>query len=471
MRIIGISCINYNRAIGYKNKLIYTIKTDMDFFRQTTLFTANKNKKNAVLMGSKTYLSIADKYRPLENRLNLIITNNNYSEINHIDNYLFSNVEDALDFSLANNNIESLYIIGGELIYNYFYKKKLYSKILLNEIKYPKTNIGDKYFPKICENNYLKSTKTTVKDGQFVYDVNEYINIIPYTHKIRDTDENQYLLQLKNVLETGELRETRNSKTISKFGIHMEFDISNKFPLLTTKKIFWKGIVEELIWFINGDTDSKNLEKRGVNIWKGNSSTEFLNKLNLDYNEGTCGPVYGFQWRHFNADYQSSDTDYKNKGIDQLLNCINLIKTDPYSRRIFMTAWNPCQLDKMVLPPCHVSYQFYVTNDNKLDCIMYQRSGDMFLGIPFNIASTALLTNIIAKMTDYKPGKIKITIGDAHIYSEHIPQVNQQLNRIPYPLPELKIETKYINIEDYKSSDFLLKYYNPHDTIKATMVI
>jgi thymidylate synthase len=283
-------------------------------------------------------------------------------------------------------------------------------------------------------------------------------------------NEQVYLDAINNVLKNGTYRKTRNSNTISLFGLKLDFDISTNFPLLTTKKMYWKGIVEELLWFIKGDTNSKNLEEKNVMIWKGNSNKDFLNKNNLShYEEGDCGPIYGFQWRHFNAKYNGCNNNYNNLGIDQLQNCINLIINDPMSRRIFMTAWNPCQLDEMCLPPCHISYQFYVSN-NKLSCILYQRSGDMFLGIPFNIASVSLLVYIIASITNTIPDKVSLIIGDAHIYEEHIEQVKIQLERKPYDLPKLNIKNKYTNINDFTYNDFEILNYLYHPSIKANMI-
>ena len=280
-------------------------------------------------------------------------------------------------------------------------------------------------------------------------------------------NEKQYLFLLNDVFNNGDIRKTRNSITRSLFGRNLTFDISKQFPLLTTKKMYWKGIVEELLWFLRGDTDSKNLENNKVNIWKGNSSEDFIKNRGLNYREGDCGPVYGFQWLHWNAEYRGCDADYDGKGINQLQYCIDLIKKDPTSRRILMTGWNPEQNDQMVLPPCHVSYQFYVHNGG-LSCMMYQRSSDLFLGLPFNIASTALLTNIIAKECNLKPDKITITIGDAHIYENHLEQVKIQLDRETMEFPKLSFSKKKMN--EYKYDDFELTDYEHHASIKATMV-
>lgn len=284
-----------------------------------------------------------------------------------------------------------------------------------------------------------------------------------------------YLDALEDILETGEERITRNSVTLSKFGISLDFDISSSFPLLTSKRIYWKGVLFELLWFINGNTNANILRNNKVHIWDANASRQFLDSRNLStYEEGDCGPIYGFQWRHWNAKYDGCNKDYTNKGIDQLNQCIELIKHDPTSRRIFMSAWNPEQLDEMCLPPCHISYQFYVSNNRELSCITYQRSGDMFLGIPFNIASTACLVYIIAHLTNCTPGKIILNIGDAHIYKSHIDPVKQQLrNRHKlYDLPQLNIKSRgQTKLEDYIYDDFEITNYICNPTIKTEIVV
>jgi len=290
--------------------------------------------------------------------------------------------------------------------------------------------------------------------------------------------ELEYLHSLQYILDNGELRKTRNANTLSVFNQNLTFDIHNKFPLLTTKRVYWKGVLGELLWFIKGDTNALHLSQQGIHIWDGNSCREYLDSRNLkDYQEGECGPIYGYQWRHFNAPYtkyKDRDINWKqiDKGFDQLQNIIDTIKSDPNSRRLFMSAWNPCQLNEMCLPPCHVSYQFYVSQGKYLSCSMTQRSGDMFLGVPFNIASTALLTYMIAHITNLEPYKVHINIGDAHIYEDHIEAVKEQISRKPNELPTLEIINKEItSIDDFKETDFVVTNYNCHPTIKAKMVI
>ncbi len=286
----------------------------------------------------------------------------------------------------------------------------------------------------------------------------------------------QYLDLLRYVLKNGKVRKNRTSiDTISTFGYQTTYDISEYFPLLTTKKVYFKGIITELIWFIKGDTNIKYLVDNKCNIWnewpyekfkksidsKGESLKDFVEKIKSS-NEfatkyGDLGPVYGKQWRNFN-------------GFDQLKWLINEIKTNPNSRRLIISAWNPNDVSKMALPPCHSLFQFYVDGD-KLSCQLYQRSADVFLGVPFNIASYSLLTYIIAKYTGLKPGKFVHTFGDLHIYINHIDQVNEQLKRTPKSLPKLKLINLPENIEDLTLDNFIIEDYDPYPIIKGKVAV
>ena len=299
-----------------------------------------------------------------------------------------------------------------------------------------------------------------------VLDNNKYRNNVYH-------EENQYLNLINDIIENNEVFEGRNGKTLAVFGSAMHFSLeNNKIPLLTTKKLAIKTCLKELLWFIKGDTNNKNLKNENVHIWDANSSRNFLDSRGLtNYNEDDCGPIYGFQWRHFNADYKDCNTNYQGSGIDQLNNIIDQLKNPETrnSRRLIMTAWNPCQIDKMALPPCHVLCQFNVTNNNKLSCSLYQRSGDVGLGVPFNIASYSFLTHLIGKHCDLEPYEFIYYLGNAHIYDNHIEELKIQISRTPYDFSILNILNKYENIEEYKVDDFSINTYKCHNNIKLLM--
>ncbi len=285
-------------------------------------------------------------------------------------------------------------------------------------------------------------------------------------------EEYQYLNLINDILYHGSLEEGRNGYTKFIFGAAMTFSLeNNNIPLLTTKKVAWKTCLKELLWFIHGDTNNELLNKQNVNIWNGNASQEYLETRNLNYKPGDLGPIYGHQWRHFNAEYKDCDTNYEGKGVDQLANIISILKNPSTrnSRRIIMTAWNPQQLDEMALPPCHVLCQFNVTNNDTLSCSLYQRSGDVGLGVPFNIASYSFLTHLIAKHCNLKPGQFIYFLGNAHIYDDHISSLESQTLRIPYTFPTLDIINVKKDINDYNIDDFKINNYSYHESIKMSM--
>ena len=287
-----------------------------------------------------------------------------------------------------------------------------------------------------------------------------------------NNDEHQYLQLISNILVNGDDFEGRNGNTKMIFGTQMRFQLSHHtLPLLTTKKLAWKTCLKELLWFICGSTNNKTLKEQNVHIWDTNGSKDFLNSRGLDYKEDDLGPVYGHQWRFFNASYVDCHSDYKGLGVDQLQNVIQMLKhpTEKYSRRIILSAWAPCHLDLMALPPCHILMHFHVNQQDELSCILYQRSGDVGLGIPFNIASYAYLTHLLAHHCDLKAKEFIHFIGNAHIYHDHIEPLKTQLNRTPYAFPSLKITNKYDNINDYKLEDFVVENYNSYDKITMQM--
>ncbi len=261
----------------------------------------------------------------------------------------------------------------------------------------------------------------------------------------------QYLQLMKHVLETGVKKEDRTGTgTLSVFGYQMRFDLSKGFPLVTTKKLHLKSIIHELLWFLKGETNIKYLKENGVRIWD-----EWADE------NGNLGPVYGAQWRSWNS---------ASEPIDQISRLVEQIKSNPDSRRHMVSAWNVGEIEKMALPPCHILFQFYVAN-GKLSCQLYQRSADIFLGVPFNIASYALFTMMIAQVCDLEPGDFVHTFGDAHLYSNHLEQAKLQLSREPRQLPWMIINPDVKNIFEFRYEDFTLDSYNPHPHIKAKVAV
>lgn len=288
-----------------------------------------------------------------------------------------------------------------------------------------------------------------------------------------------YLDALKDILENGEHRPDRTGTgTISKFGIQMRFDLSKGFPAVTTKKLAWKSVVSELLWFIEGSGDEYRLREilhgerysEKTTIWTDNARAEYWTKKKLQRHEGDLGRIYGVQWRRWRAPVVRINKVVL-QNCDQLLNLLDGIKTDPYGRRHIITAWNPGELEHMALPPCHLMSQFYVSNDGKLSCQMYQRSADMFLGVPFNIASYALFTHMIAQVCNLEVGELVIVLGDAHIYENHIEQVKEQLKRKPLPVPTLILNPEIDVITQFTMQDIELGDYKSHDAIAAPMAV
>jgi thymidylate synthase len=274
--------------------------------------------------------------------------------------------------------------------------------------------------------------------------------------------EHQYFDLLRRVISDGEDRADRTGVgTRSLFGSQLDFDLTECFPLLTTKKMHWKSVVEELLWIISGSTNAKDLDAKGVTIWNANATREFLDARGLKtYPEGELGPVYGAQWRRWRGK------------IDQLQQAIDMIKKDPTSRRIVVTAWNPSDLPKSALPPCHMFYQFYVSdNGTSLSCHMYQRSADMGLGVPFNMASYALLTHMVAHVCGLKAKRLIMSFGDVHIYRDHLDAIKAQLKREPKIGPKIGIKKRADSIDDIGADDIELIGYESHPPIKMKMAV
>ncbi|XP_057737137.1 bifunctional dihydrofolate reductase-thymidylate synthase-like [Arachis stenosperma] len=492
-------------GIGKDGKLPWKLPTDLKFFKEVTVTTSDPGKKNAVVMGRKTWDSIPLKYRPLPGRLNIVLTRSDSFDIAIAENVVICrSMASALEllaeppYSLS---IEKIFVIGGGQIFRETLNAPGCEAIHITEIQ---TSIEcDTFMPPVdssvfqlwyssfpkMENSIRYSFTTYVRVRRSVEHATQ--NTDPVLDNNSDTlkfefkdfsflpkmilerhEEYKYLRLVEEIISEGTAKDDRTrTGTLSKFGCQMRFNLRRNFPLLTTKKVFWRGVFEELLWFISGSTNAKLLQEKGIHIWDGNASREYLDRLGFtDREEGDLGPVYGFQWRHFGARYTNMHADYSGQGFDQLLDVINKIRHNPNDRRIILSAWNPADLQLAALPPCHMFAQFYVAN-GELSCQMYQRSADMGLGVPFNIASYALLTCIIAHVCELVPGDFIHVIGDAHVYQNHVKPLQEQLQNLPRPFPTLKINPEKKDIDSFVASDFKLSDYNPHQKIEMKMAI
>jgi dihydrofolate reductase/thymidylate synthase len=451
----------------------WILKNDHQFFKATTL---NKT----IIMGRKTWNSLPIK--PLKDRTNIIISSNLNCNLPN------TKVIRSFDELELNNDV---FVIGGTEVYKYFLDKDLVGAIY---ITYVSGNYNcNTFFPKEQFNNFINNnyiTKTLIQQGEekgIKYTIMKYERL-PFEqamlHELDNNDQNKdeesYLELLREVLLHGDRRVGRNGGTISMFGKTLTFNLENKFPLLTTKKTFIRGVFEELKFFIKGQTNSKILEEKGINIWKPNTTRDFLDQRKLHhYEEGDLGPMYGFNWRYYGAKYEGCSNNYNGKGYDQLYHLVKGLIEDPYSRRHVITTFNPSEVYNSVLMPCHgITIQFNVSSDNYLDCMMMQRSADLGLGVPFNIASYALLTYMIGEITGYKPRRLIMNFGDTHIYESHVKALEEQIKRRPYRFPFIRLKKyegstiedrlRYLEELNYEDID-IIKYRN-YPVIKMDMV-
>lgn len=465
-----IACCDKDYGIGLNNRIPWDNKSEMQFFRRVTI-------NNIVIMGRKTYESLPQK-SGLSDRLNIVITKNNYTKFGTPESVVFfQDIDSALDF-ISNLTVENcpkyysqdVFAIGGKTIYTTFLKdySGIIDTVYLNQIhlKYE----CDKFFPidLLQQNKQLK----------FMYkNVTNPCTIDSYTSNLYkneyNLEEEAYLQLLEKTVNSGDQRIDRTGVgTLAIFGERLQFDLTKHFPLLTTKKVPWKTVLRELLWFLSGSTDANLLKEQKVHIWDGNSSREFLDSRGLtNLPEGDIGSGYGHQWRHFGAEYKTCFDDYTGQGVDQISLVIDLIKKNPTSRRILFSAWNPSQQDTMALPPCHVMAQFFVREGKYLDCQLYQRSADLGLGIPFNIASYAFLTYMIAHVTHLTPGIFTHITGDTHVYLNHVEPLKKQLHRTPLEFPKLEITRQVDNIFSFKEEDFKITDYNHYPGIKMKMAV
>jgi thymidylate synthase len=451
-----------DKIIGVGNKLPWNIPEDLKYFNEVTTQSIT-GARNICIMGRKTYESLG---RPtLPNRILYVVSRSlQLPEEFSQDVCILPCPRSALERALASDS-GSIFVCGGKTVYENLIDSC--REIHLTEI-YQGPGEGDVFFP----NTLLREFEIELKSPMRYSRVSGTpFQVFTYRRK---HPEHQYLTIARDILQRGsEVTDRTGVGTRSIFGPQLEFDLQTQgFPLLTTKTVFWRGVVEELFWFIRGKTDAKILSGRGVKIWDGNSSREFLDKRGLQhYVEGDVGPVYGFQWRHWGAGYEGCHANYEGRGIDQLGDVVEEIRKNPTSRRLVVSAWNVAELDRVALPSCHILFQYRVEG-GFLDLKMYQRSADWFLGVPFNIASYALLLSMTAHLTGKKPRRLILSFGDAHLYRNHLDQVKEQMRRDPLPLPTLRIQDRKQTLwEDFEPEDITLESYQSHGPIKAPMAV
>lgn len=462
-------------GLGNHNGLFsWDIKEDMQFFKKLTY-------GHTIIMGKNT----ANTFKiPLKNRINIVITQEDNYRL--IEGFIsFKTLDEALIYS-KNNKI---YVIGGAKLAEYAIQHRHCRGVYLNKIYYDYNcdiSLSNKFM------NVLNTFEQQHNEQKLILckklNNNSILEFTYYTYK--NTEEIQYINLLDKIIHLGECKTTRNGNTYSVFGERLEFNLTNGFPLITTKKMFYRGIFEELLFFLQGKTDTKLLEDKKIMIWHDNTTQEFINNNNKNLQEYDMGPMYGFQWRHYGTDYKGCHQNYANLGIDQLSQVINLLVNDPASRRILMTTYNVSQVEQGVLYPCHgLQVQFNVEKQKYINLQMYQRSADCILGLPFNIASYALLLHIITNLVnnnknrthinDYIPGRIIIILGDAHIYSDektnHFAVALEHIKRKShtYKFCDINISKKLLDVNDIDSltiNDININNYVSNGFLKASMV-
>lgn len=472
----------------------WSLRDDMAYFKELTSCTNSPNTQNAVIMGRKTWESIPVKHRPLRGRLNIVLTRSSEVDQENVNSLNVSNQTakpdthagaltassfrhaiEILSSTQLTKQVETVFVIGGGQIYREALSSQLCSAIHLTSIE--QDYDCDTFFPEFDRDQFrLWSASPPRREGDVRYSFLCYTNLnnqptLPPGLNSKH-EEHQYTQLVDTIVKTGVYRSDRTGTgNFSIFGTTMRFNLRHTFPLLTTKRVFFRGVLEELLWFIGGKTDARLLSERGVHIWDGNSSRAFLDAAGLGHREeGDLGPVYGFQWRHFGAEYTDMHADYTGQGVDQLAEVVRRIKEDPNDRRIVLTAWNPAALRHMALPPCHMFCQFYVA-EGEVSCAMYQRSCDVGLGVPFNIASYALLTRIIAQVCGLRAGELVHMMGDTHVYANHVEPLKKQLSNSPRHFPLLRLNPDKTELDSFTPEDFTLSGYNPHPTIKMQMAV
>ena len=461
----AIIATSKNLVIGSKGQLPWHIPRDLKHFHDLT-------NGHAIIMGRKTFETLPII---LPERTHIVVTRTPSAFTTEKD-VIFTTLQGVLDVVSKLPSSKKAYVIGGAAVLQALLPH--ITRIHLTLVD--KTCQGETFLPSLSPHFHTETCGESFYCDLEKCNV-QFLKLLPtFNHDVTSSCELAYTGLLEDVLTYGSLRSDRTGTgTVSVFGRQIRFDLRTHVPLLTTKTMAWKSCIKELLWFLRGDTDATILKQQGVGIWDGNTTRDFLDKRGLQYfPEGDIGAGYGFQWRHFGAEYGTCKDDYADEGVDQIANVIESLKTDPFGRRHVVSAWNPAALPMMALPPCHVLFQFYVdahpdSGEKQLSCHMYQRSVDCFLGLPFNIFSYAVLTHIISLKVGMRPKELVISMGDVHIYTDHVAQVKEQLSRSPQPAPILRVnpEVRDKDLRDITIEDFELLGYLHHPPLKARMSV
>jgi len=486
-----IVAVDNKYGISKNGKIPWHIKGDYDYFYDTTTRTDISNEKNVILMGKNTWIALPRNIRSLKNRINIVLSpDTTQQEIDKMnttkeETHVMRSLRSALDFC-STKSIPKLFVCGGKYVYDDTLKNISFDEMYISKIdnNYNCDNLlgGNLLETKMGQFKHIKYTDEILFDKN----INQFVKVSfnKFTNEINDCNagENEYLKLMKRIIHQGQRCHTRNGITRSLFGETLTFNLADGFPLITTKKVFMRGVSEELAFFLRGDTDTNKLSDIGINIWRQNTSRQFLDATKLNaYGVGDMGPMYGYQWRYFNKPYYGShNRSIEKSGFDQLQYCIDLLKHDPQSRRIIMTSYNPIQANQGVLFPCHgLMIQFNVGKDHELSCAMTQRSADYICGVPFNIASYSMLIHLICNVINndptyngkkFIPGKLLMNLGNVHIYDEHINVANRQILREPYKFPKITFKNKITSLQNIRYDDVTLENYNCYPTLHANMI-
>ena len=467
-------------GIGKNNTIPWKISDDFRHFRNITLHSY-------IIMGRNTWNSLPKK--PLPNRTNIIISSTTNLQVNESSYiirynplviscnsnsviYVFTSLDLALSciYNSKCDGQKNTFVIGGQQLYEEAINHDECNKIYQTKIY--KTFDCDTFFPKLPNTFNLVDVSKFKLEGDIHFRYYTYQKNV-YSHRFTNQEETNYIQLLRNILGYGEKKSNRTGvNTFSLFGKQLEYDLSDTFPILTTRKQFFRGIFEELLFYLRGYTNNNKLVEKGVNVWTGNTTREFLDSRNLDYEEGDMGPTYGFNFRNFGGKYVSCNTEHST-GHDQLSELIHTLKTDRDSRRMIITLWDPINNKKSALPSCMCFYQFYVSNKTNLDLQVYIRSSDYFLANNWNTCTAALFVHLLCNVDgiDLKPGTLSVVMGDVHVYENQLEGIKQSLTRKPKPFPKLVVSGKKDCITDFSFDDVKLIGYDAEPKIKVDMVV